>query len=146
MSRPKRRAVTRASILLDLATGEKLSKRQSAAAMRLERAREQASGLSASICRYGASAGSGGASAPIARETFGHIEWERIKAALPPFYRRLLGDIERANVAPGRKGSLSALNIRTGLAVDREDSLVKRGIIAGMLEIVADHYRLPEEA
>lgn len=147
MSRSQRRSnVIRGSILQDMAEKGQLTRRQSAAALRLERAREEASGLSTSICKYGTGPGGSGGRPPIARETFAHIEWEGIKRALPPYFRGLLGEIERANVAPGRKGSLSALSIRTGLADSKDDALVKRGIIAGLCEVVADHLRLPEEA
>lgn len=57
MSRSQKRAVVRGSLLLDLVTRDLLSDRQKAAALMLERDREQASGVSASICAYGASTG-----------------------------------------------------------------------------------------
>ena len=50
MSRSQKRAVVRGSLLLDLVTRDLLSDRQKAAALMLERDREQASGVSASIC------------------------------------------------------------------------------------------------
>jgi hypothetical protein len=146
MSRSQKRAVVRGSLLLDMASRDQLSDRQKLAAFYLERDREKASGVSASICKYGASVGSGGQPAPIARESFASQSWEALKRALPPSYKRLLGEIERTNAA-GR-GSLQALPIRTGQAHDREASLIKRGVIAGFLEVVGDHYQIPhaEEA
>lgn len=146
MSRSQKRAVVRGSLLLDLVTRDLLSDRQKAAALMLERDREQASGVSASICAYGASTGGGGARAraPIARESFASQSWEALKRSLAPTDRQLLGKIESTNST--RRGSLAALPVKTGLADAKDDSLVKRGMIAMFLERVADHYRLPEEA
>ncbi len=144
MSRSQKRAVVRGSLLLDLVTRDLLSDRQKAAALMLERDREQASGVSASICAYGASTGGGGERAPIARESFASQSWEALKRSLAPTDRQLLGKIESTNST--RRGSLAALPVKTGLADAKDDSLVKRGMIAMFLERVADHYRLPEEA
>ena len=144
MSRSQKRAVVRGSLLLDLVTRDLLSDRQKAAALMLERDREQASGVSASICAYGASTGGGGAKAPIARESFASQSWEALKRSLSPSDRKLLGSIEAVNAT--KRGNLSAVPIRTKVRDDVSASLVKRGMIAMFLERVADHYRLPEEA
>lgn len=143
MSRANKRAVIRGSLLLDMAERDLLSDRQKLAAYYLERDRQMATGTSAMVSRYEAPGGGSGASAPIARETFANVSWEALKRSLPPSYRRLLGNIELIN-ATG-KGTLAALPIRTGQAHERESGLVKRGMVQGFLEVVADHYRLPIE-
>jgi hypothetical protein len=145
MSRSRRRAVYRGSILIEMAQRGLLSRRQTAAALSLERDREAATKVGAPKASSFDPPIKGLDPAEFGRQFDAAMTWEAVKRALPPSHRRLLGDIERASLVGGKRG-LSALTVKIGLADEKDANLVKRGMIAGLMEAVADHYRIPEEA
>jgi hypothetical protein len=79
----------------------------------------------------------------LAWESPAAIRIEQIKSQLPPSLRQMLGDIERVNTT--RRGSLAGLPIKSGLAVEREHTLVCIGAVKTMLACLADAYRVPAE-
>jgi len=155
MSREARRANIRCCILTELVASRWVTDRQRAAAMHYLKDAELAANVRAGAMGGITGAyGSIGASSPSAKENRigcfmpGAIDAARRHDALlellRPSERRLFGAIQMTNRS--RKGSLSGLPVKTATKTERDDVLVKRGRIAQLLEVVADHYRLPEEA
>lgn len=144
MSRKDRRTVGRRSMLRDLIDRKTLSDREKAAVylyeMDIEKSEIAGTPTTSTYERTIASIASGDASARMTASR----RLENVKGELPNSIRRMLGEIERANTT--RRGSLSALPIKSGLADERQHALVCVGALKTMLACIADAYGVPEEA
>jgi hypothetical protein len=155
MSRTKTRQSIRGCILTELITSRWVTPRQQIAAAKFLHDAELAASIKAGmstglISSYGGgiprSDGNGrdrmGCALPGAIDAVNR--YDALLDDLKPSQRSLLGAIQRTNTT--RKGSLAGLPVRTCAKSERDDVLIKRGVLAGFLEVVADFYQLPVEA
>ena len=146
-SRPARRSgAIRKSILLDLGTQERISKRQALAARRLDA--DLAANTGRSLCRisrYEPRVDAGGHSVHEPQIGVAHAardRLDRLQAYLHDHERALLGQIMRLNFEP--TGGIASLAVETSFRAEQLRNAAILGRIQSLLDSVASFYQCVE--